>query len=175
MGRSWVRLPVVRAAAGAVAAALLLLPAAGTAASAAAPPRARAPRAPVVLLLVRSWSGAQARPLVAAAGRPVTVGLVSTLPPDASLASRVLSLGTGRRVDARALTAGTSPAAVARLREDNPDAELGGLPPVRVLADPDLERAGVLGLAGPAGTGPARAEPLDPLPPDAAAAARTRP
>ncbi|HKE99488.1 MAG TPA: hypothetical protein VKG45_11220 [Actinomycetes bacterium] len=173
MGRSWVRLPVVRAAAGAVAAALLLLPAAGTAASAAAPPRARAPRAPVVLLLVRSWSWAQARPLAAAAGRPVTVGLVSTLPPDASLASRVLSLGAGRRVDARALTAGTSPAAVARLRGDNPDAELGGLPPVRVLADPDLERAGVLGLAGPAGTGPARAEPLDPLPPDAAAAART--
>jgi hypothetical protein len=175
MGCSWVRLPVVRAAAPLAAALLLpllLAPGAGAGTPAAAgpsgpgsAPSGAAPAAPVVLVLVRSWSWEQARPVARASQRPVTVGLVSTLPADASLASRVLSLAAGRRVDARALAAGASPEAVARLREDNPDAELGGLPAPSVHADPGLEGVGVVGLAGPAGSGPARAEPLGDGPP----------
>ena len=106
--------------------------------------------------------------LAAAGGeRPEVAGFVSTLPVQQPLASRVLSLAAGRRVDALAALGDDpdasglpGPATVGRIRADNPGARLGRLPPTRVLASPGQEAAGLFTL-GP--TGPARApEPLEP-------------
>jgi len=107
---------------------------------------------------------------VAAAGPrgPEVVGFVSTLPVHQPLASRVLSLAAGRRVDALdALEADPAtasglpgPATVERIRADNPGARLGRLPPTRVLAYPGQEAAGLFTLGS---TGPAQApDPLGP-------------
>jgi hypothetical protein len=95
----------------------------------------------------------------------VTAGLVSTLPSDASLPDRALSLASGRQVDAAALE-GTAPeggdggggAAADRMRRANPDARFGGLPPPRVLAAPGMEAAGLLAIG--AGGVPPPAAPL---------------
>jgi hypothetical protein len=107
---------------------------------------------------------------VAAAGPrgPEVVGFVSTLPVHQPLASRVLSLAAGRRVDAldalEGDPAGASglpgAATVERIRADNPGARLGRTPPTRVLAYPGQEVAGLFTL-GP--TGPA--QPPGPLGP----------
>jgi hypothetical protein len=105
---------------------------------------------------------------VAAVGPGVEVGgFVSTLPVHQPLASRVLSLAAGRRVDALdALEASPAaagglpdPATVQRIRDDNPGARFGRLPPTRVLAAPGQEVAGLFAL-GPSGPAPAP-EPLD--------------
>ncbi|MDF2742132.1 MAG: hypothetical protein K0S88_3502, partial [Actinomycetia bacterium] len=107
---------------------------------------------------------------VAAAGPrgPEVVGFVSTLPVHQPLASRVLSLAAGRRIDALdALEADPAtasglpgPATVERIRADNPGARLGRLPPTRVLAYPGQEAAGLFTLGS---TGPAQApDPLGP-------------
>jgi hypothetical protein len=95
-------------------------------------------------------------------GRPEVAGFVSTLPVQQPLASRVLSLAAGRRVDAMdALEANPAaasglpdPGTVERIRADNPSARLGRLPPTRVLASPGLEAAGLFAL-GPSGPAPA--------------------
>jgi hypothetical protein len=106
--------------------------------------------------------------LAAAGGeRPEVAGFVSTLPVQQPLASRVLSLAAGRRVDALAALGDDpdasglpGPATVERIRADNPGARLGRLPPTRLLASPGQEVAGLFTL-GP--SGPARApEPLEP-------------
>ncbi|HET6814070.1 MAG TPA: hypothetical protein VFJ69_08685 [Actinomycetota bacterium] len=98
--------------------------------------------------------------------RPEVAGFVSTLPVLQPMASRVLSLAAGRRVDAlAALEANPGdasglprPATVERIRADNPGARLGRLPPTRVLAAPGQEVAGLFALGS---SGPARApEPL---------------
>jgi hypothetical protein len=89
-------------------------------------------------------------------------GFVSSLPVHQPLASRVLSLAAGRRVDAMdALEADPAaasglpgPATVERIRADNPAARFGRLPPTRVLAYPGLEVAGLFAL-GPSGPAPA--------------------
>ena len=98
--------------------------------------------------------------LAAGPDRPQAAGFVSTLPVHQPLASRVLSLAVGRRVDALAPleddpTAASGlpgPATVERIRRDNPGARFGRLPPTRVLAYPGLEVAGLftLGPSGPA-------------------------
>jgi hypothetical protein len=98
--------------------------------------------------------------------RARVAGFVSTLPVHQPLASRVLSLAAGRRVDAMdALEADPAAASglpglatVERIRADNPAAELGRLPSTRVLTAPGLEVAGLfaLGSSGPA----AAPEPL---------------
>jgi hypothetical protein len=175
-------------AALAVAAAVLAAVAAPAAAGAA--PRMAPPGA---LVLVDRLTLDEALAATGADGQRVT-GFVSTLPPDQPFAARVLSLAAGRRVDADALGAagGASPlpdpAAVQRLRADNPDARFGRLPPTRVLAWPGMEAAGLFAL-GPAGPAPAagRLEPDgQPVPrrpgellvvavPDAAALARVLP
>jgi hypothetical protein len=106
---------------------------------------------------------------LAAAGAGVGVGgFVSTLPVHQPLASRVLSLAGGRRVDALdaveadpAAAAGLpDPATVERIRADNPGARFGRLPPTRVLAAPGLEAAGLfaLGASGPV-PAPGRLDP----------------
>jgi hypothetical protein len=110
---------------------------------------------------------------VRGAGRPQVAGLVSTLAVHQPMASRVLSLAAGRRVDAlHALEgdpAGASglpgPAAIERIRADNPGARLGRLPPAEVLAWPGQEVAGLftLGASGPA-TAPSPLGPSGPLP-----------
>jgi hypothetical protein len=95
-------------------------------------------------------------------GRPEVAGFVSTLPVQQPLASRVLSLAAGRRVDAMdALEANPAaasglpdPGTVERIRADNPSARFGRLPPTRVLASPGLEAAGLFAL-GPSGPAPA--------------------
>ena len=100
---------------------------------------------------------------LAAAGPGVAVGgFVSTLPVHQPLASRVLSLAAGRRVDAMdaleadpAAAAGLpGPATVERIRADNPSARFGRPPTARVLAYPGLEAAGLFAL-GPSGPAPA--------------------
>ncbi len=96
----------------------------------------------------------------------MSAGLISTLPADASLADRVLSLAAGRPVDASALEgavgasgSGGGEAAADRMRRANPDATFGQLPPTRVLAGPGMAAAGLLGIGG-AGAPPT----ADPLP-----------
>jgi len=96
----------------------------------------------------------------------VSAGLISTLPADASLADRVLSLAAGRPVDASALEGAVGAsgsdggeAAADRMRRANPDATFGQLPPTRVLAGPGMAAAGLLGIGG-AGAPPT----ADPLP-----------
>ncbi|HEX5881790.1 MAG TPA: hypothetical protein VF468_26255 [Actinomycetota bacterium] len=113
---------------------------------------------------------------VTGADRPEVAGFVSTLPVHQPVASRVLSLAAGRRVDALAALGDDpdasglpGPDAVARIRADNPGARLGRLPPTtRVLAWPGQEAAGLftLGPDGPAtppgplaGDGPLPLEP----------------
>ena len=106
--------------------------------------------------------------LAAAGGeRPQVAGFVSTLPVQQPLASRVLSLAAGRRVDALAALGDDpdasglpGPATVERIRADNPGARLGRLPPTRVLASPGQQVAGLFTL-GPSGPAPAP-EPLEP-------------
>ncbi|HEX3202559.1 MAG TPA: hypothetical protein VHW42_11600, partial [Actinomycetes bacterium] len=103
---------------------------------------------------------------VTARDRPEVAGFVSTLPVHQPMASRVLSLAAGRRVDALAALEGNPgdasglprPATVERIRADNPGARLGRLPPTRVLAAPGQEVAGLFTLGS---SGLARApEPL---------------
>lgn len=150
--------------------ALLVLPLLAAPLTAASPgpePELAAARQPaagdgrgVTLVLVKQWEWAQARPVAAAAraaGWPLAAGMISTLPQDAAASSRVLSLASGARVDTQALAEDAGPDAVARLRADNPDAALSGLPPTRVLAAPGLQQAGLIALA--AGQ-PATAEEL---------------
>ncbi len=94
--------------------------------------------------------------------RPEVAGFVSTLPVHQPLASRVLSLAAGRRVDATdALEADPAagsglpgPATVERIRADNPAARFGRLPPTEVRTAPGLEAAGLFAL-GPSGPAPA--------------------
>jgi hypothetical protein len=129
----------------------------------AVPGQVAAPSA-VVLVERMTTDGA-----LAAAGPGTGVGgFVSTLPVHQPLASRVLSLAAGRRVDAMdALEADPAadsglpgPATVERIRADNPAARFGRLPTTRVLAYPGLEVAGLFAL-GPSGPAPAPS-PLGP-------------
>jgi hypothetical protein len=122
---------------------------------------------PGTLVLVERVGMDQA--LAAAGPRRVAVaGFVSALPVQQPMASRVLSLAAGRRVDALGALEGDparaaglpDPATVARIRARNPGARLGRVPPARVLAWPGQEAAGLFTI-GP--SGPARAsEPLGP-------------
>jgi hypothetical protein len=110
------------------------------------------------LVLVRQLTWNQAATAARRHGGQLTAGLVSTLPPDASLEARVLSLAAGREVDAAGLQVGeqgraADTAAISRMRGANPDARFGGLPPVRVLAEPGMMPAGLLAV-GAAGTPP---------------------
>ncbi|HZD03121.1 MAG TPA: hypothetical protein VFA46_23890, partial [Actinomycetes bacterium] len=117
-----------------------------------------APGRGAVLVLVRRLTWRQAATVVRGQSETIAAGLVSTLPQDASLAARVLSLAAGRQVDASALAAGADARAVERMRAANPDARFGGLPQVRVVAAPGLEAAALIGL-GPSG-GPPAVAPL---------------
>jgi hypothetical protein len=132
----------------------------GAAAAQAAPEARAAPVAPpTAVLLVERLTLDEA--LDATRGHVrTTVGFVSTLPDYQPMASRILSLAAGRRVDARAIQgqALPGPDALARLRATNPDARLGRLPPTRVLAWRGMEAAGLFTL-GPAGA----ASPPGPL------------
>jgi hypothetical protein len=138
----------------------------GTAPAVASQAGAATVAPPGALVLVERLGMDEA--LAAAGGeRPEVAGFVSTLPVQQPLASRVLSLAAGRRVDALAALGDDpdasglpGPATVERIRADNPGARLGRLPPTRVLASPGQEVAGLFTL-GP--SGPARApEPLEP-------------
>jgi hypothetical protein len=128
--------------------------------------------APVALVLVERLTMEEAL-AAAGPGRPQVAGFVSALPVQQPMASRVLSLAAGRRVDALsalegdpAATSGLpGPAAVERIRARNPGARLGRLPPTRVLTAPGQEVAGLftLGASGPASP-PGRLDPGGPLP-----------
>src|SRR5829696_6403864 len=146
--------------------------------SGAAPASASQPAAgdrvvpPAVLVLVEGLTMDEA--LDAAGSRaPEVAGFVSTLAVHQPMASRVLSLAAGRRVDALHALEGDparasglpGPAAIERTRADNPGARLGRLPPAEVLAWPGQEVAGLLtlGASGPA-TAPSPLGPSGPLP-----------
>ncbi|HKQ01568.1 MAG TPA: hypothetical protein VJ735_14675, partial [Actinomycetes bacterium] len=117
-------------------------------AAAQAAPDEVAPPSALVLVERLTTDGALG---VAGPGRPEVAGFVSTLPVQQPLASRVLSLAAGRRVDAMdALEANPAaasglpdPVTVERIRADNPSARFGRLPQTRVLAYPGLEAAGL--------------------------------
>jgi hypothetical protein len=147
--------------------------------SGAAPASAAQPEAgdrvarPAVLVLVERLTMDEA---LDAAGRqgPEVAGFVSTLSARQPMASRVLSLAAGRRVDALDALEGDpasasglpGPAVIGGIRADNPGARLGRLPPARVLAWPGQEVAGLftLGASGSA-VAPGPLEPGDrPLP-----------
>jgi len=117
-----------------------------------------APGRGAVLIVVRRLTWRQAAAAARGRSETITAGLISTLPGDASLAARVLSLAAGRQVDAAPLAGGTDRAAIERMRAANPDAHFGGLPQVRVVAASGLEAAGLIGL-GPTGEPP----PVAPL------------
>jgi hypothetical protein len=131
------------------------------------PNRLQLAGAPVgVLVLVRQLTWDQAAEAARGHGGARSAGLVSTLPDDASLPDRVLSLAAGREVEARGLedTPATSgdgggAAAADRMRRANPDASFGALQPARVLASPGMEAAGLLAIGG-SGAPP----PANPLP-----------
>ena len=120
---------------------------------------------PRVLVLVERLTMDEALE-VAGSDRPEVAGFVSTLPVHQPLASRVLSLAAGRRVDALAALeddpgAGSAlpgPATVERIRADNPGARLGRLPPTEVLAYQGQEVAGLFTL-GPSGAAAAPSPP----------------
>ena len=154
--------------------------------SGAAPASASQPAAgdrvapPAVLVLVERLTMDEALDAAGGVSRsiggpkePEVAGFVSTLAVHQPMASRVLSLAAGRRVDAlHALEgdpAGASglpgPAAIERIRADNPGARLGRLPPAEVLAWPGQEVAGLftLGASGLA-TAPSPLRPSGPLP-----------
>ena len=146
--------------------AVVVLVGVGTGPAAAAQAAPGTVARPAALVLVERLGMDQA--LAASGGdRPQVAGFVSTLPVQQPMASRVLSLAAGRRVDTLAALGDDpaasglpDPATVERIRADNPGARLGRLPPTRVLAAPGQEVAGLFTL-GP--TGPARApEPLEP-------------
>src|SRR6266702_4130963 len=140
---------------------------AGPAQAVPPPHRSQLAGSPVgVVVLVRQWTWDQAAVAAIGHGGAVTAGLISTLPADASLADRVLSLAAGRPVDAGALEGAVAAsgsdggeAAADRMRRANPDATFGQLPPTRVLAGPGMAAAGLLGISG-AGAPPT----ADPLP-----------
>jgi hypothetical protein len=153
-------------AAAALTAALVGVGPGAAAASTAQAGGAGRDQPPGALVLVERMGTDEA--LAAVGGRVGAAGFVSTLPVHQPLASRVLSLAAGRRVDAMDALEGDpagasglpAPATVERIRADNPGARFGRLPPTRVLASPGLEAAGLFAL-GP--TGPPRA--AEPLPP----------
>ena len=128
---------------------------------------------PAVLVLAERLTMDEALDAAGPRG-PEVAGFVSTLAVHQPMASRVLSLAAGRRVDALDALEGDpaaasglpGPAAVERIRADNLGARLGRLPPTRVLAWPGQEVAGLftLGAGGPA-TAPGPLGPGDrPLP-----------
>ncbi len=137
-------------------------------AAAASPPnRFQLAGAPVgVLVLVRQFTWDQAAATARGHGGTISAGLVSTLPTDASLPARVLSLAAGRTVDADALDGAVATpgddggaAATDRMRKANPDASFGALQSAKVLAAPGMAAAGLLAIGG------SGAAPLaDPLP-----------
>jgi hypothetical protein len=137
---------------------VVLSGAGGSRASAAQAEASDTVAAPSALVLVERLTTDGA--LGAVGARVGVGGFVSTLPAHQPLASRVLSLAAGRRVDAKeALEASPAagsglpdPGTVQRIRADNPGARFGRLPPTRVLAAPGLEVAGLfaLGPGGPA-------------------------
>jgi hypothetical protein len=130
---------------------------------------------PAVLVLVERLTMDEALDAAGGAGGPQVAGFVSTLAVHQPMASRVLSLAAGRRVDALDALEGDpaaasglpGPAAIERIRADNPGARFGRLPPARVLAWPGQEASGLLtlGASGPA-TAPGRLGPSGPLPVD---------
>jgi hypothetical protein len=127
---------------------------------------------PAVLVLVERLTMDEALDAAGSRG-PEAAGFVSTLAVHQPMASRVLSLAAGRRVDAldalegdpAAASALPAPAAIERIRADNLGARLGRLPPSQALAWPGQEVAGLftLGASGPA-TAPSRLGPSGPLP-----------
>jgi hypothetical protein len=164
--------------------ALLLSGAAPASASASQPDRPAGPgdgmAPPAVLVLVERLTMDEALDAAGAAprsiggpGGPEVAGFVSTLAVHQPMASRVLSLAAGRRVDALDALEGDpaaasglpGPAAIERIRADNPGARFGRLPPAEVLAWPGQEVAGLLtlGAGGPA-TAPGPLGPSGPLP-----------
>src|SRR6266540_157135 len=126
---------------------------AGPAQAAPAPHRSRLAGSPAgVVVLVRQWTWDQAAAAAVGRGGAGSAGLISTLPADASLADRVLSLAAGRPVDASALEGAVGAsgsdggeAAADRMRTADPLPETGPLVSVSgellVIAVPDAAAA----------------------------------
>src|SRR6266511_2735350 len=110
---------------------------------------------PEVLVLVGRLTWAEAAAAARGHGGPLTAGLLATLPGEAPLADRVLSMAAAERVRG----ADADPARLDRFRAATPDGCYRRLPPVEVMAAAGMEDAGLLAVRE-GGTPP----PTRPLP-----------
>ncbi len=110
---------------------------------------------PEVLVLVGRLTWAEAVAAARGHGGPLTAGLLATLPGEAPLADRVLSMAAAERVRG----ADADPARLDRFRAATPDGCYRRLPPVEVMAAAGMEDAGLLAVRE-GGTPP----PTRPLP-----------
>jgi hypothetical protein len=118
---------------------------------------------PAVLVLVGRLTWDEAAAAARRRGGPVTAGLLATLPRQAPLADRVLTLAAAHRVRG----ADADPARLDRFRAATPDGCYRRLPPVEVAA-PGLDAAGLLAVRDRGTPPPARplpaSGPLAPTP-----------
>jgi hypothetical protein len=118
--------------------------------------------APAVLVLVGRLTWDEAAASARRRGGPVTAGLLATLPAEAPLADRVLTMAAAHRVR------GADADQLDRFRAATPDGCYRRLAPVEVVAAPGLEAAGLLAVRDGGTPPPARplptSGPLAPTP-----------
>ena len=158
---------VTAALAAAVAPAAAVPPAAGGATGQPVrtlPTRPAPLPAPAVLVLVNRLTWDEAADSARRPGVPVTAGLLATLPGEAPLADRVLTMAAAHRVRG----ADADPARLERFRAATPEGCYRRLRPVEVVAAPGLDAAGLLAVRDRGTPPPARrlpaSGPLAPAP-----------
>jgi hypothetical protein len=114
--------------------------------------------APAVLVLVGRLTWDEAAASARRRGGPVTAGLLATLPAEAPLADRVLTMAAAHRVR------GADADQLDRFMAATPDGCYRRLPPVEVVAAPGLEAAGLLAVRDRGTPPPARPPPARPPP-----------
>jgi hypothetical protein len=112
-------------------------------------------RPPEALVLVGRLTWAQAAAAARGHGGQLTAGLLATLPGEAPLADRVLSMAAAKRVRG----ADADPARLDRFRAATPEGCYRHLPPVEVAAAAGMEDAGLLAVRERGTPPPARPLP----------------
>jgi hypothetical protein len=142
-----------------------------TSAVASPPARAAVPgrsavalRPPEAVVLVGRFTWDQAAVVARRHGGPLTAGLLATLPGEAPLRDRVLTMAAAKRVRG----ADADPARLDRFRAATPEGCYRRLPPVQVVAAAGMEDAGLLAVRERGTPPPAQAlPPSGPLTPTA--------
>ncbi len=118
-------------------------------AAVASAPKAQGPvaavtaaRGPEVVVLVGRLTWPQAAAVGRGHGGPLTAGLLATLPGEAPLADRVLTMAAAKRVRG----ADADPARLDRFRAATPEGCYRRLPPVEVVAATGMDDVGLLGV-----------------------------